>query len=168
VRSGELTSLRKQLSDAEAELVHVRAEADTRGSELAAMRIRAESAEAEAESALRRAAEAERECAHARRDAEETGRLAEEGTDARADGAHRALPELREENERERERWSVAERDLCQTLGVEKTRRAELEERLSEVEGSAFAAERAFEELRLAQGRMREALQALAEPEPAE
>jgi hypothetical protein len=168
VRSGELTSLRKQLSDAEAELVRVRAEVDTRGSELAAMRTRAGSAEAEAESALRRAAEAERECAHARRDAEEAGRLAEEGTDARADGAHRALAELREEDERERERWAVAERDLCQTLGAEKTRRAELEERLSEVEGSAFAAERAFEELRLAQGRMREALRALAEPEPAE
>jgi hypothetical protein len=168
VRSGELTSLRKQLSEAEAELVRVRAEVDTRRSELAAMRTRAESAEAEAESALRRAAEAERECADARRDAEEARRLGEEGTDARADGARRALAELREENERERERWAVAERDLCQTLGVEKTRRAELEERLSEVEGSAFAAERAFEELRLAQGRMREALQALAEPEPAE
>lgn len=168
VRSGELTSLRKQLSDAEAELVRVRAEVDTRGSELAAMRTQAERAEAEAESALRRSAEAERECADARRDAEEARRLGEEGTDARADGGRRALAELREENERERERWAVAERDLCQTLGVEKTRRAELEERLSEVEGSAFAAERAFEDLRLAQGRMREALQALAEPEPAE
>jgi hypothetical protein len=167
-RSGEVTSLRRQLSDAEAELVRVRAEVDARGSELAAMRTRAESAEAEAESALRRAEEAERACELAQRDAEEARRLAEEGTDARVEGARRALVELREGNGRERERWAVAERDLCQTLGVEKTRRAELEERLSEVEGSAFAAERAFEELRLAQGRMREALQALAEPEPAD
>jgi Type II secretion system (T2SS), protein E, N-terminal domain len=165
-RSGELASLRRQLGEAQSELVRVRAEVEARGAELAAMRTRAESAEAEAESALRRAEEADRDCAQARLDVEEARRLAEEGTDARAEGARRALAELREENERERERWAVAERDLCQTLGVEKTRRAELEERLSEVEGSAFAAERAFEELRLAQGRMREALRSLAEPEP--
>ena len=168
VRSGELASLRRQLGDAEAELVRVRAEVDTRGSELEAMQSRAEIAETEAASALRRAEEAEQESAQARRDAEEARRMAEEGTDARTEGARRALAELREENELERERWAVAERDLCQTLGVETNRRAELEERLSEVEGSAFAAERAFEELRLAQGRMRVALRSLAEPEPAE
>jgi hypothetical protein len=166
VRSEELASLRRQLGDAEAELLRVRAEVDARGWELAAMRTRAESAEAEAESALLRAEEAERECAQAGRDVEEARRLAQEGTDARAEGARRAQAELREENARERERWARA--DLCETLGMEKTRRAELEERLSEVEGSAFAAERAFEELRLAQGRMREALRSLADPEPAE
>jgi hypothetical protein len=168
VRSCELASLRKKLTDAEAELVRVRAEVDTRGSKLAAMRTRAETAEAEAESALRRAADADREAEQARREADEVRRLADEGTEARTDGARRALAELREENERERERWAVAERDLCQTLGVEKTRRAELEERLSEVEGSAFTAERAFEELRLAQRRMRDSLRSLAEPDAPE
>jgi hypothetical protein len=60
----------------------------------------------------------------------------------------------------------MTERELREQLGDEERRRGELETRLSEVETAAFAAERAFEELRSAQGRMREALRALAEPEP--
>ena len=59
----------------------------------------------------------------------------------------------------------MAERDIREALADEETRRAQLEGRLSEVETSAFAAERAFEELRLAQRRMRGALRALAGPE---
>ncbi len=73
---------------------------------------------------------------------------------------------MRDEAERERERAAMTERELREQLGEEERRRSELESRLSEVEGAAFAAERAFEELRLAQGRMRGALRALAEPDP--
>lgn len=167
LRSGELEVVRSRLTEAETELVRVRAELDTRGSQLEAMRTRAESAEAEAESALRRVAETEREADEARRDAAHARRLAEElgGTNERADGARMALAELRAENERERELSAVSERDLRESLRKEEARRAELEQRLSEVEGSAFAAERAFEELREAQGRMRGALRELAQPD---
>ena len=167
LRSGELEVVRSRLTEAETELVRVRAELDTRGSQLEAMRTRAESAEAEAESELRRVAETEREADEARRDAAHARRLAEEleGTNERADGARMALAELRAENERERELSAVSERDLRESLRKEEARRAELEQRLSEVEGSAFAAERAFEELREAQGRMRGALRELAQPD---
>lgn len=72
---------------------------------------------------------------------------------------------MREEHERERERSAMAERDLREALVGEQTRRAEREQRLSEVEGSAFAAERAFDELGVAQDRMRQALRALADPD---
>jgi chromosome segregation ATPase len=159
LRSGELEEVRNRLTEAETELVRVRAELDTHGSQLEAMRTRAESAEAETGSALRRAAEAEQE-------ADEARRLAQElvGTDERADEARLALAELRTENERERELSAVTERDLRESLRAEEARRAELEQRLSEVEGSAFAAERAFEELREAQARMRGALRELADP----
>lgn len=139
--------------------MRVRAELDIHGSQLEAMRTRAESAEAEAGSALWRAAEAEQE-------ADEARRLAQElvGTDERADEARLALAELRAENERERELSAVTERDLRESLRAEEARRAGLERRLSEVEGSAFAAEHAFEELREAQARMRGALRELADP----
>ena len=60
---------------------------------------------------------------------------------------------------------AITERELRASLGEEEKRRQELESRLSEVEGSAFAAERAFEELRSAQSRMRGALRALADPD---
>ncbi|MGH2782375.1 MAG: hypothetical protein ACRDLA_13410, partial [Thermoleophilaceae bacterium] len=103
------------------------------------------------------------------REAASVGRLTEEleAAETRAEQARQALAELREESEREREQAAMTERELRDQLGEEETRRAELEERLSEVEGAAFAAERSFEELRLAQSRMRGALRALAEPDEA-
>ncbi|MET0512236.1 MAG: hypothetical protein ABW135_11220 [Thermoleophilaceae bacterium] len=174
VRSGEIETLRAKLTDAETELVRVRAEVDTRGSELESMRTRAESAEAEAESAIKRADASEREVEDAHREVEEAHREVAEGqrlgeeleaSEVRTEQARAALTALREESEREREQWAVTERDVRETLAEEETRRAELEGRLSEVESSAFAAERAFEELRVAQGRMRGALRALADPD---
>jgi hypothetical protein len=57
----------------------------------------------------------------------------------------------------------MLERDLRSRIATEERRRRVLEERLSEVEESVFAAERAFEELGLAQRRMRGALRALVE-----
>ena len=174
VRSGEIETLRAKLTDAETELVRVRAEVDTRGSELESMRTRAESAEAEAQSAIKRADASEREVEEAHREVEEAHREVAEGqrlgeeleaSEVRTEQARAALTALREEAEREREQWAVTERDVRETLAEEETRRAELEGRLSEVESSAFAAERAFEELRVAQGRMRGALRALADPD---
>lgn len=166
-RGGELEALRGRLTEAETELVRLRAELDSRDFELHAMRTRAATAEAEAGSAGARAAQAEREADEWRQEAAEARRLAEEleAAGERADGARRALAEMRDESDREREQSAVSERDLRRTLEGEKARRAELEQRLSEVETSAFAAERAFEELRQAQGRMREALRSLAGPE---
>ncbi|MGH2714837.1 MAG: hypothetical protein ACRDM7_13310, partial [Thermoleophilaceae bacterium] len=73
--------------------------------------------------------------------------------------------ELREEGERERERAAMTERELRERVAEEEGRRGELEGRLSEVEGAASAAERSFEELRLAQRRMRGALGSLADPD---
>ncbi len=166
-RAGELEALRGRLTEAETELVRLHAELDSRDFELHAMRTRATTAEAEAGSAGARAAQAEREAEEWRQEAAEARRLAEEleAAGQRADGARRALAEMRDESDREREQSAVSERDLLRTLEGEKVRRAELEQRLSEVETSAFAAERAFEELRQAQGRMRAALRSLAEPE---
>jgi Type II secretion system (T2SS), protein E, N-terminal domain len=146
VRGKELELLRTKLTNAETELVRVRAESDARGSELEAMRARAESAE--------------REAAGARGLADELA-----AADERAEHARQALAQMREEAERERERAAMTERELREKLGEEEGRREELESRLAEVEGAAFAAERAFEELRLAQGRMRGALRALADPD---
>ena len=166
-RGGQLEALRGRLTEAETELVRLHAEVDSRDFELHAMRTRATTAEAEAGSAGARAAQAERETEEWRQEAAEARRLAEEleAAGQRADGARRALAEMRDESDREREQSAVSERDLLRTLEGEKARRAELEQRLSEVETSAFAAERAFEELRQAQGRMRAALRSLAEPE---
>jgi predicted nucleic acid-binding Zn-ribbon protein len=174
VRSSELEALRAKLTDAETELVRVRAAADTHASELEAMRTRADSAERETADALRRASEAEEVVDEARRRAAELERevadtrgLAEElaAADARGEQARQALAEMREEAEREREQAAMTERELREKLGEEEHRRGELEDRLAEVESAAFAAERSFEELRLAQQRMRGALRALADPD---
>jgi hypothetical protein len=174
VRSSELEALRAKLTDAETELVRVRAAADTHASELVAMRTRAESAERETADALRRASEAEevidearRRVAELEREVADTRGLAEElaAADARGEQARQALAEMREEAEREREQAAMTERELREKLGEEERRRGELEDRLAEVESAAFAAERSFEELRLAQQRMRSALRALADPD---
>ena len=173
VRGSELESLRAKVTDVETELVRARSDAEAAGVELEATRTRAEAAEKDAEESLRRASESERHVEEARRRAIELSREAEEAqklaaelesADARAEHARQALTELRDENERQREQAAMAERELRDQLDEEKQRRAELEERLSEVEGAAFAAERSFEELRVAQGRMRDALRALADP----
>jgi Type II secretion system (T2SS), protein E, N-terminal domain len=174
VRISELEALRAKLTGAETELVRVRAQADAHASELEAMRSRAESAEAETADALRRASEAEEIVDEARARAAELEHevagargLAEElaAADARGEQARQALAEMREEAEREREQAAMTERELREKLGEEERRRGELEDRLAEVESAAFAAERSFEELRLAQQRMRSALRALADPD---
>jgi predicted nucleic acid-binding Zn-ribbon protein len=174
VRISELEALRAKLTDAETELVRVRGQADAHASELEAMRSRAESAEAETAEALRRASEAEEIVDAARARAAELEHevagargLAEElaAADARGEQARQALAEMREEAEREREQAAMTERELREKLGEEEGRRGELEDRLAEVESAAFAAERSFEELRLAQQRMRSALRALADPD---
>jgi Type II secretion system (T2SS), protein E, N-terminal domain len=185
--TGELGDLRARLESTEAELDEARTRAregkeasaeleeqrelvqeqreqlEEQRSELAGMAARLEQAEAAAEEteALRGqlgAVSAERDDARAR--IEEL-----EDADRRAEQARQALAELREDSEREREMLAMTERELRASLGEEEKRRQELESRLSEVEGSAFAAERAFEELRSAQGRMRGALRALADPD---
>jgi Type II secretion system (T2SS), protein E, N-terminal domain len=137
----ELELVRAKLTSAETELARARADADARGAELEAMRARAESAEREAADATRL-----------------TDELA--AADERAEQARQALTETREEAERERERAAMTERELREKLSEEEGRRGELESRLAEVEAAALAAEQAFEELRLAQGRVRGALQA--------
>ena len=88
-----------------------------------------------------------------------------EDADRRAEHARLALAELREESDREREQSAISERDLGAKLSAEEHRRRELEGQLSEVEGAGFAADRAVEELREAQNRMRTALRALAAPD---
>jgi chromosome segregation ATPase len=188
--SAELETLREALAAAEAGLRARAGESDSQPSDVRELRARLASAEAERDAARTQTREVETQLGRIRADVTARSgeldslraRLSEAETELvrlragsegaeepmRADEARRALAELREESERERERWAVAERDLLDMLDEETARRAELEERLSEVEGSAFAAERAFEELRLAQGRMRGALRALAEPEATE
>jgi Type II secretion system (T2SS), protein E, N-terminal domain len=145
--------LRQERDELRADLLRVRAEAEVRSKELELLRAELASAEMRAETAEAQAGEAPR--------------LAEElaAADERAEQARQALSQMRDEAERERERAAMAERDLREQLGDEERRRSELESHLSEVEGAAFAAERAFEELRLAQGRMRGALGALADPD---
>jgi hypothetical protein len=160
----ERDEARERAGDVEAELRRIRAEVEVRSGELTLLR--------------RQLSDAEVELVRVRAEVDARGselaamRIRAESAEAEAESA------LRRASEAERE-WALArrdaeeaqrlaERDFCQTLGVEKIRRVELEERLSDVEGSAVAAERAFEELRLAQGRMREALRSLAEPEPAD
>jgi predicted nucleic acid-binding Zn-ribbon protein len=188
--SAELETLREALAAAEAGLRARAGESDSQPRDVRELRARLASAEAERDAARTQTREVETQLGRIRADVTARSgeldslraRLSEAETELvrlragsegaeepmRADEARRALAELREESERERERWAVAERDLLDMLDEETARRAELEERLSEVEGSAFAAERAFEELRLAQGRMRGALRALAEPEATE
>jgi hypothetical protein len=149
----EAEALRGQLGAVSAERDNARARAEALESSLADA--------ARAEQELRKEVgplTAERDDARAR--IEEL-----EDADRRAEQARQALAELREDSEREREMLAMTERDLRASLGEEEKRRQELESRLSEVEGSAFAAERAFEELRGAQSRMRGALRALADPD---
>ena len=145
--------LRQERDELRAELLRATAEADVRSRELELLRAQLANAETRAETA-------EREAGDSRRLAEELA-----AADERAEQARQALCELRDEAERERERAAMTERELREQLVEEERRRSELESGLSEVEGAAFAAERAFEELRLAQGRMRGALRALAEPD---
>jgi hypothetical protein len=149
----EAVLLRQERDALRAELLRIAAEAELRGKELELLRAKLANAETRAETA-------ERETGGARRLAEELA-----AADERAEQARHALCQMRDEDERERERAAMTERELREQLGEEERRRGELERRLSEVEGAAFAAERAFEELRLAQGRMRGALRALAEPD---
>ena len=192
--TAELDDLRARLESTEAELDEARTRAregkeasaeleeqrelfqeqreqlEEQRSELAGMAARLEQAEAAAEEteALRGETEELREelgPLRAERD-EARARIEElDDADRRAEQARQALAELREDSEREREMLAITERELRASLGEEEKRRQELESRLSEVEGSAFAAERAFEELRSAQGRMRGALRALADPD---
>jgi Type II secretion system (T2SS), protein E, N-terminal domain len=147
---GRTARLRQERDELRAELLRVRAEAEVRTKEIELLRAELANAETRAET------EADR----ARRVAEELA-----AADERAEQARQALCQMRDEAEREREHAAMTERALREQLGEEERRRSELESRLSEVEGAAFAAERAFEELRLAQGRMRDALRALAEPD---
>ena len=151
---GAAPRLRQERDELRSELLRATAEAEVRGKELELLRAQLANAET-------RAGTAECEAGDARRLAEELA-----AADERAERARRALCEMRDEAERERERAAMTERELREQLGEEERRRSELEARLSDVEGAAFAAERAFEELRLAQGRMRGALRALAEPDP--
>jgi chromosome segregation ATPase len=148
--AAELETLREALAAAEAGLRGRARESDSQPSDVRELQARLASAEAERDAARTQTREVEAQL----------GRI-------RADVAARGgeLDSLRT-------RLSEAETELVRLRagyeGAEEPVRAELEERLTEVEGSAFAAERAFEELRLAQGRMRAALRALAEPEATE
>jgi hypothetical protein len=145
--------LRQERDELRGELLRMKAEAEVRTKELELLRAELANAETRAETA-------EAQTGDVRRLAEELA-----AADERAEQARQGLCEMRDEAERERERAAMTERELREQLGGEGRRRSELESRLSEVEGAAFAAERAFEELRLAQGRMRGALRALAEPD---
>jgi MshEN domain len=170
VRTEEMDSLRERLTSAETELVRARASAEEADglrerleaveTELGEARSAAEQAESSQEQ-LRAAAD---EAAAARAEAEQ--RVEElEDADRRAEQARQALAEMREETERQREQQLIEERELRGQLEEAEARRGELEEQLAEVESSAFAGERAFEELRGAQQRMRAALRALAGPD---
>jgi Type II secretion system (T2SS), protein E, N-terminal domain len=147
---GRTARLRQERDELRAELRRVKAEGGVRNKEIELLHAELANAETRAETA-----------------ADGARRLAEElsAADERAEQARQALSQMRDEAEREREHSAMTERALREQLGEEERRRSELESRLSEVEGAAFAAERAFEELRLAQGRMRGALRALAEPD---
>jgi Type II secretion system (T2SS), protein E, N-terminal domain len=146
----QVSGLRHERDDLRLELRRVSAEVEVRISELEALRAKLTDAETEL---VRARAVAD---AHA-------DELA--AADARSEQARQALAEMREEAEREREQAAMTERELREKLGGEGRRRGELEGRLADVESAAFAAERSFEELRLAQQRMRSALRALAEPD---
>jgi Type II secretion system (T2SS), protein E, N-terminal domain len=147
---GRTARLQQERDELRAQLLRVRAEAEVRTKEIELLRAELANAETRTET-----------------EADRARRLADElsAADERAEHARQALGQMRDEAESEREHAAMTERGLREQLGEEERRRSELESRLSEVEGAAFAAERAFEELRLAQGRMREALRALAEPD---
>jgi hypothetical protein len=163
-----VTAEAEERDELRAELARVTAEAEVRGKELELIRAQLASEETRAAAAEREVEGARRLAETAEREAEDARRLGEElaAADERAEQARQALCEMRDEAERERERAAMTERELREQLGEEERRRSELESRLSEVEDAAFAAERSFEELRMAQQRMRGALRALAEPDP--
>jgi hypothetical protein len=96
---------------------------------------------AELEGAERRAVQAETALAELHEELQDA--------DRRAEQARQVLAGLREESERERERAALTERDLRSELAAEGERGRQVQERLSELETAASAAERAFEELRL-------------------
>jgi hypothetical protein len=172
--AGEADRLRSRLAAAEAELEEARLrlrEAKEVGAELETLREKLDRAEAErAQAGLGapgdHAATGGSEELHTQLAAvtQERDRLRSELEAARESSEHarHALAALREEADRERERWAMSERDLRDALAEEELRRGELEKRLGEVEEAAFAADRAFEELRVAQRRMQGALRELA------
>jgi hypothetical protein len=169
---------------ADAELEELRQErdaarADAKGAER--IRERLDSVKAERDEARERAREAVSELRRLRADAEvRTGEL--ESLRAKVTAAETELVHMRGELDTRgseldavRTRAESAERETEEALrrtgqlereAEDALRHAgDLESRLSEVEGAAFAAERSFEELRVAQHRMRGALRALADPD---
>jgi predicted nucleic acid-binding Zn-ribbon protein len=149
----EATALKDELGSVKKELKRARADVEVRTEEMDSLRERLTAAETK--------------LVRARSETEEARAALEELEDAdrRAEQARQALTELREEAEKAREVQEMELRDLRSSLQGSETRRAELETRLAEVESSSFAAERAFEEMREAQTRMRGALRALAVPD---
>ena len=152
----EATALKDELGSVKKELKRARADVEVRTEEMDSLRERLTSAETK--------------LVRARSETEEARAALEELEDAdrRAEQARQALTELREETEKAREVQDMELRELRASLEGSETRRAELETRLAEVESSSFAAERAFEEMREAQTRMRGALRALADPDEQE
>jgi hypothetical protein len=150
-------------SDREALYQELQAERAAR----AELERRAVAAERRLTEVTRSSGEGDRRLGDAQATADEARKRARELEDAdrRAEHARVALAELREETDRQREQHARIERELRTRVATEERRRRELEEHLSEVEESAFAAERAFDELGLAQRRMRGALRALVEPD---
>ena len=149
----EATALKDELGSVKKELKRARADVEVRTEEMDSLRERLTAAETK--------------LVRARSETEEARAAVEELEDAdrRAEQARQALTELREETEKAREVQEMELRELRSSLEGSETRRAELETRLAEVESSSFAAERAFEEMREAQTRMRGALRALADPD---
>ena len=157
----EAAALKEELDSVKKELKRARADVEVRTEEMDSLRERLTGAETEL---VRVRAEAEETLLGQK---EQERRIEElEDADRRAEQARQALAELREESEREREMQMIEVRELRENLESSEGRRSELEQKLAEVEASSFAAERAFEELRDAQSRMRAALRDLAEPEP--
>jgi hypothetical protein len=155
----ELEALKLQLAEAEAKLPQTAP--PTEASEVEELRARLAATEVELEEARPRLREVQKVGAELETSREEARVRLREAKEVGAE-----LETLREEAVQERERWAITERELRASLADEERRRGALEERLSEVEKAAFAAERAFEELRVAQSRMRGALRELAGQDP--
>jgi uncharacterized coiled-coil DUF342 family protein len=161
----ELDQAREETETLRDELDRVRAKAEAAREKLTAVKADRNEAREHAKVAERRVAELERiehdlgrrlaELQDAERRAEQAetalAELREELQDAdrRAEQARQVLTGLREESEREREQAALTERDLRSELATEEGRGRQVQERLSELETAASAAERAFEELRL-------------------
>ena len=131
-------SLEKELSSVKTELDRARADVDVRAEELDTLRERLTGAETELVHARAQLEDAERVSG-------EAAERLEELTDAdrRAEQARQALAEMREESEREREQFAMAERDVRARLEESEARRSDLEQ---------------------AQQSMRTALRSLADP----